>query len=617
MSRILTLGWLACLAGALWIAALTPLASGYELSLIDAYPPIFWALTIAASACSATILLTLADRETKSGWWASGVLGIMATNAFVLSLPIFRGYAVSDRADALNHIGYARDILNTGTVSQLDFYPGMHFLQVALQTMGGASEGEAFVMINVAFSLLWTLGLVMLVQQLAGDVRAAYLAAALSAPFVLLVYHTLALPSTLSAMLLPILFALHLRRAATHGWDRAATILAEILLAFLLVYFHPMTTLYAIALLLAFEVGTRLRTTLRQRSFRVAPAQGTFQQTLGMVAILGITFFTWAFSSSVVAKSYSSVVRWLMGESDRNSALGEAVGLIQIAHLPPMELARILTNSFGLPLLVLSLAGVAIMVLVVRSARGKRLPPNRHFVFVFAFMSALIVTVGMFLISSSERHPIRLVRILIILGLCCLAWWSWEAIFKRADALFWAKPSARRRQLLVGMVSVLLFASIGLGQLNVYAHPRNGQPNQQVTASELSGMDWLIQHRIADSGQASILPDYLVRFEAYFLGYEGMHSLPHWWEKETWLPTHFYKPEWTCMSDIAPGTTTYLALSDDGRISPLRFPAEVRDLAHVYTPADWQALAADASVSKLYDDGGFEVWVTNGEARCQ
>jgi hypothetical protein len=45
----------------------------------------------------------------------------------VLSLPLWRGYAISDRADALHHIGYTQDILKTGRIGDVDFYPAHTF----------------------------------------------------------------------------------------------------------------------------------------------------------------------------------------------------------------------------------------------------------------------------------------------------------------------------------------------------------------------------------------------------------------------------------------------------------------------------------------------------------
>lgn len=611
MIRALTFAWLLCLTFALWIAALTPQAGGYELSLMDAYPAFFWAATVGASACSALILLMLASRREESRWWVSGALGVMLTNMFVLSLPLFRGYPVADRADALNHIGYAADIIRTGTLTELDFYPGMHFLQVAIQTVAGATPGEALIIINLAFSALWTAGIVMLVRRLAGDMRAAYLAAAFSAPFVLLAYHSFVLPSTLSAMLVPLLLALHMRRSATEGMDRAATVIAELLLAFLLVYFHPMTTLYVMALLVGFEAASRLYTWLRRRK-GVATPEGTqtaamgLQQTLGMVSILGVAFFTWSFSFSAITKNFATVVKWLMGENDRASAVGEVVGLLQVARLSLPDLVKIIGNAFGLPVLALIASVVGVGVLLWTSR--KKLLSHTQFTYISAFVVAIVVTGGMFFVSSSERHPIRLLRIILILGLCGLAWWCWEAFFRRPSSVI---------RLAAGLTGVALLIMVGLGQMNVYANPRNGQANPQVTQAELAGMEWLVTNRQGTFTQASILPEYVPRFEAYFEGYKGLRARKEWWEKEIWLPTHFYKPDWDCMAQIAPGEITYLALSDAGRIGPMRFPEGVRDMAHIYTEADWQRLDGDRSLSKLYDNGAFEVWKTDGGAECR
>jgi hypothetical protein len=166
------------------------------------------------------------------------------------------------------------------------------------------------------------------------------------------------------------------------------------------------------------------------------------------------------------------------------------------------------------------------------------------------------------------------------------------------------------------VIGGLLVVMIGIGQINVYAHPRNGMPNQQVTQSEISGMAWLIEHRSHDFVQATILPQYVSRFEVSVYGYAGVRAVrADWWKDEIWLPAHFYNKAWRCLAQVAPGKTAYLALSDAGRISWLRFPTSVRALAHVYTEADWQVLAQDASVSKLYDSGAFEVWMTNHDAR--
>src|SRR5439155_28876 len=132
----------------------------------------------------------------------------------------------------------------------------------------------------------------------------------------------------------------HLRRAAVQGADLFATVVAEIVLAFLLVYFHPMTTVYLISLLLACEGAARL---------------------------------------------YPDDGRWTI---DYGAA--RLHRLSSIVHRPS----------------------------------SPTLPPLSQFVFIAIFLAAIVVTVGVFMISSSERYPIRVLRILIILSVAALAWWG-------------------------------------------------------------------------------------------------------------------------------------------------------------------------------------------------
>ena len=187
-------------------------------------------LTISACILSAGLLLILAARGQRSPWWVSGLLGIVATNALILSLPLLRGYPVSDRADSMNHIGYARDIIATGRLSQLDFYPGQHLVQVLLELTGGITPGQALLVTNLLMVPLLPVWSAFIARRLADDVRASYLGAAFSSPLVFLAYMKDPVPSMLSAMLIPPILALRLSRTGKIASDRAAVAVAEILL---------------------------------------------------------------------------------------------------------------------------------------------------------------------------------------------------------------------------------------------------------------------------------------------------------------------------------------------------------------------------------------------------
>lgn len=601
-----------CFTAALYIANSIPPATGYELSLWNAFPDIFWYLTNIASITSVIILVIESTKKTlRSKWWISGVIGLISTNVLIISLPLFRGYPINDRADTLNHIGFVKDILITGKISEIDFYPSMHFIQLALQEIGGIEPGAAIIIINMVFMVLWTLGTGAFVYAIAQDLRAAYLALAFTAPLSLLSYHNLALPSTLSAYFIPVLLALHLKRTRRGIPGIRSVIITEIILAFLIVYFHPATTLYIIGMLIALEVFPKAYNILL---FRNVPVYFTerIQKVSGIATIMVIAFFEWYFSFSVFTKNFAGTILWLLGERDRGSAMQEAIGLVQTASLPVDELQQILFNSFGVPLVLFGYVCFLILLISIIGWRRKIKLRSEYVAMMGLLFMATTYLVVNFVLSTSERYPLRLLRVLVILSIGCAAWWSWDLLFGNFRKRY--IPKYRKTvQIWEAGITVFLAILIIISQFNVYPHPRNGQPNGQVTENEITGMKWLVYNWDIGTMQASILPEYVPRFDSYFKGFAGRRERKNWWISDLWLPSHFYEDSWTCIAKIIPNTTTYLVLSENGKIAPLRFPEEVRDRAHIYTDEDWQVLAKDASVNKVYDNGDFEIWVTRKE----
>lgn len=651
-ARLLTFAWAGSLVAALWLAALTPRASGYDLSILLVYPRAFWVLSIVSSVCAAAIPFLLAASRTRSPWWTSGLLGVIGSKLLVLSLPLFRGYAVYDRTDDMNHIGYMRDILHTHTLGQQDFYPAAHVLLYAVYKVAGIGPGAALITLSMVFNIVWILGIVLLAQRLANSVFAGYVAVSLTALFAQLSQQADPIPNVISATLVPILFLLLLRMSSSRASDRAVTALPALALAAVLAVFHPVTSLYAIGETLAFgavavlyprlnawghpnnaSLGMHFGQKAHRGDVSTASTAGRgvlagdklhFGQFIRVANFLAVCLLAWSLSFSIIDANIATVIRSLLGQGDQNSAAAVNVGQLAQAdaHLPLSTLASIVWNSYGLPVLIIAMTVSLTLVLVIRSVVVRRLPPRIHVSFIAAYLATMLLAVGTLSVNSPEREPVRLVRMLVILGLCALSWWLWEALFSRQVSWsHWPSLGRRARRAGLAALAILLAYLIALGQLDVYASPLNAQPNEQVTSSELVGMRWLIRHRLTTPYlQASDLPNYVFSYEAYYLGYDDVRAIGrYWYLRGVWLPSHFYDPSWHhCMAKMAPGATTYLALSRDAIVLPLRLPKIARTAAHEYSARYWRALSSDPSLSEIYDNGIFQVWLTDGNtAACR
>jgi hypothetical protein len=526
-------------------------------------------------------------------------------NFFLISLPIFLGYAANNRADVLNHIGYVVDIQNEGTLSPLDFYPGLHIIQYAVETISGLSSTNSIILINGVFTILWTIGSMLLVEQLTDDKRTSYIAAAFTVPLWLLYYHTYILPSVLSLFLLPFLISLHIRRGKETGSAAVSLTIVEIIITLFLVYLHPSTTIFAIAIFIGLEFSARF-------SRRFKKEKSKIYDYLGIISITVIVLATWYLSFNLFTNQLARTIRWLLGEYDGSSAVGEAIGLLQIAKLPTINLVQILLNAFGAPLIIFSLAIVLISLVFILSRKTGKAIPTSHISFITVFILITITTLVVSLISSTERNPIRLLRVLVIISLVISSWWLWEVLYHPRGSSFWPYLPQKTRSVYKYLIFSFLLISTTLSRYNIYENPRNGLPNQRVTYSEMFGMKWFSTHRVTDSRTAAVLPDYVTRFDAFFSGIQGIREKwPNWWRKELWIPSGFYDQTWDCINQINLEKGTYLIISRNAVISSLRFPEAVRQLAHVYVASDWERLNKDKSINKIYDNGTFEIWMTN------
>jgi hypothetical protein len=383
-----------------------------------------------------------------------------------------------------------------------------------------------------------------------------------------------------------------------------------------MIFLHPATSLLAIFILMGYRCSQKLYVCYSNPAPGVRLASRRAAGS-GMLSIMTVMFFSWYFYNSQFLSNIGSALRWLVDDQPRPSAIGEALGLLRIASLPLDDVSTILLNAFAAPLLLVALTCGLIAVLLLASRSTRQPLPPAHFTHIALYLSCLALVVLIFFISTSERQPLRLLRPLVVLGVCYSSWWLWEALFSPHPSPNFPPLSARWKSRFRWLLGAFLGLSLLLAQRNLYEHPRNGLPNPRVTRSEFSGMRWFVRSRLPSTGIAAALPSYVDRFAAAFMGVEGIRTFwPDWWQAEIWLPSGFYAPTGRCISAITPGRPAYLVLSDNARIASLRFPPSVRSQAHIYALSDWDRLSMDPTVSRLYDNGAFQVWLTHADAPC-
>jgi len=167
---VLVLGFVG-LAGAIGVAYLDP-ATGYELSIYASTPVPFWVVTALALVVSIAVVFTTSNpRRRTLGAFLGGV-----TMTAIVALPIVRGYYYLGEADALGHLGFARD-LNAGRVSVLEIrYPIVHTLGSVLHDASGLALHHSLLVLVVAFVVSFFTFVPLVTGELTDDVGTTYVA---------------------------------------------------------------------------------------------------------------------------------------------------------------------------------------------------------------------------------------------------------------------------------------------------------------------------------------------------------------------------------------------------------------------------------------------------------
>lgn len=162
-----------------------------------------------------------------------------------------------------------------------------------------------------------------------------------------------------------------------------------------------------------------------------------------------------------------------------------------------------------------------------------------------------------------------------------------------------------------GMVVLLVGVSLS-GILKVYASPYVLLSSYYTTQTEIVGMDWFFHNKDAATTITSLtIPP--GRFADFLLTPEerGQHNIPRYIPEELRLPHHFGYDEYPQLGESY-AQNTYLVLKKQDRLLYVEVFPEIEHLR--YSPGEFEKLERDPSVSKLYSNGGLDVYYIHAHA---
>ena len=598
------------LAVALGIIAITPRASGYEITIYDAYPFYLWLFLAAAIACGIGILVRGAFAEGKPKWEVAGLSIVIFANSVFLLLFEFRGYALYGRGDTLTHLGHIIDIVNTGHIGAGNFYPIEHILGVGLIEVVGISLENIPSLFFVLFSGIYLINMCLLARSLSNRAGQVLLMAALASVLMYSYYHVTIHPCFLALFMLPSLFYLFHKRGQALSNQLQITVLL-LVVAFLIVFFHPITALFTVIIFLAFGLAHAFY----QRFLSSKPSDVNQYRTVGanpfrISLIMFIIFFIWYFSFSAIQRNFRAAYEWLAYEIGTPLAAAE-IGRVAELGLTPFQAVKLFMDMYG-ALCLLMLISMIALVYVARKIISRRHEVGfMEFAYAIGFIIASFVgALELFGAWGENMSLFRVARFPMLMGTILSGLVFYKFIEGNSMTNIINRRSFRRLGLMIVMsVTIIAMATLSMG--TVYNSPKTYRTNAQVTEMEIVGTEWFAKTK--NPNILTVLaydPMQLYRFEDYNFGRD---SSPFTRARiSSTLPSHFGYNEYRHIAEGFDFQERYIVIFERDKVYALYYPENVRPNVPQWTEEDFAKLSADSTVSQIYTNGELEVWKIEG-----
>mgnify|MGYP006910657449 CR=1 FL=1 len=595
------------------IIAKTSPTVGYEVSIYNAYPSYFWFLVIASIACGIGILLYQAFAQEKSRWWVLGLVIIILVNTIFLLMPEFRGYSFYARGeDTLTHAGYIRDILNTGHVGESNYYPIEHILGTNLIQVSGISLEDVSALFFVLFSGMYIITIYPLAKSTSKHSGQVLLIVAFASPLIYSFFHVNISPNIFSLFMLPCLLYFYHKRELIPS-NRMENTIAVLILAFCIVFFHAVTTLFTIIVFFVFGLAYALYSNFIVRRLSEHRQYGIVGKNfLRITFILFIAFFMWYFSYSSICNSFRRVADWLIYQ------IGTPLFDAQLETLRETgptwsQTFELFVNRYGAIFLLLLLSSICCIYVIRKSLSKAHNIGPMMFTYAIQFTIALFISVIMLFGYFFEYNPVRVFRLPLLMGtiLSGLVVYDFVSGYTRKKS---NKRNKLRQRLFIIVIWMTIMVMVTLSFGSVYNSPRVYLPNSQTTSMDLVGTEWLDKSKSPDIRiiVSRWSAHSLHRFEDYNFGIDSSPTVKVGIIHE-YLPSHFGYGGNSSVVESLGFRDMYVVIFQVDKVITMFVPENVGSNIDQWTEEDFAKLKVDPTAVHVYANGEFDVWGVYGE----
>lgn len=563
------------------ILAKTPPATGYEISIYNAYPSYFWWFIILATSCG---ICTMYYGECYKKTFYLGFSIVVLNYLIVLMLPVFRGYPLYGKDDVVTHLGYVQDIIFSGHLGSNNFYPSSHILVATISEISSLDHKYVINSIPSLFYVFYSVSIFLLARVTVKTFgQRSWITLFGIVPLTQL-YNSQFFPSALSILIIPIILFIFIKRSIIKHPSQYSFL--AIIFLLIMPFFHPLTTIFLISIFLILGISEQIYTHIKESKINMS------KRILTTVLILFITFFTWISYFVVFCSAIKNIYSWLIGESS-TKYIGYYQTVIEKADLTTYQIFELFFKTYGQYIFYLVLSLMAIVIVF------KKLFFNRRSLDIWEiFYTLLCIFFGFFFVfrlflgpqifAYPTRDAMMMLQMFAILSGLVLYEWTTSA-------------KKKKQYIFLTIILIMLICSSIISIFSVYPSPITKTINYQVTYADFAGGEWILKNRENTIDLTYLLNDFGHFFPYAFLGVDVATEI-----KMSSSPPHLGYDSANSINIVFP-KNTYLFVTEFTKGIQEVWPEKAR-----YNKSDFEKLKSDSAANLIYTNKGFTVYYVRG-----
>jgi len=572
-------------------------STGFESSIYNSTPLVLWIALISSVIVGISVVIQSASTFNfgRGNLWKYGFLLIFLCYAIGLSLFIVRGYYMwALTGDPSGHIGWSNDILQTGHIPKIIFYPITHIFLSEISLVTNLSPSFFYLIIPFFFGLLCVVFMFFFVRVLSSHQIEPVIAGILACTFTYGWYFILT-PNGLANLLFPMVLFLMFKYLMSNKFSWAILLCISLILY---PVFHPLPSIMLALILITLWIPHKVHDVwdaIREKNPKFLNTKRININVLIPFLILTIWFIFWYSFYSIWGITITEVYQKIMAEGGPTQLTG-VTHLVGYAQGYGYNVVEIFLKMYGNLLVFSILSIISFFLLWKKVSKGQK---EGNIFSLYGPWAVLCIFVPALYYFNLPFGPLRFLFYLFILETVFVAYLISYTIIKSRESksrfLFW----------LTKVVLVVLVAGLFLsGLINLYPSPYNMTISAQSTQSEVAGMVYFLEYRnitIPVSGFGTAVG----RFADFLLTKEkrSEQHLPQYINAADYPPWHFGYTQFPSIAYLYQNET-YLIIQQKDKLRYIDYFPEMAK--YRFTVGDFERLNSDSGANLLYSNGGFD-----------